>query len=106
MAPPRLLAARQGECNGARPAGPDVKEERMNVAETSLRMLVEKWLALGTATPVRVTRFGRTRLNRMRCVCVEALRPEGLVAIFFFRHRDGAWRIFPPESERLAMRIR
>lgn len=76
----------------------------MSTAGTSLRLLVEKWLAPGTATPVRVTRFGRTRLNRLRCVCVEAARSEGSIAIFFFQHQDGTWCVFPPETRRLAMR--
>ncbi|RDK01472.1 hypothetical protein DLM46_16750 [Paraburkholderia lacunae] len=70
----------------------------MTTAEKSLRLLVEKWLTPTSATPVRVTRFGRTASNGRRYVCVEALRPEGPVALFFFRHDDGSWRVFPPES--------
>ncbi|SEB93509.1 hypothetical protein SAMN02787142_0589 [Burkholderia sp. WP9] len=73
-------------------------------AEKSLRVLIEKWLTPGLAAPIRVTRFGRTSANRRRCVRVEALRPEGPAALFFFRHDDGAWRVFPPEAERLTIR--
>nr|WP_082855340.1 hypothetical protein [Paraburkholderia phytofirmans] len=69
----------------------------MNTAETSLRSLVEKWLMPTSETPVRVTRFGRTGSRRSRYVCVEARQPDGPVALFFFRHDDGAWRVFPPE---------
>jgi len=69
----------------------------MNTAEKSLRSLVEKWLTPTSATPIRVTRFGRTGSSRSRYVCVEALQPEGAVALFFFRHGDGTWRVFPPE---------
>ena len=72
-------------------------------AEKSLRFLVEKWLTPNLATPVRVIRFSRTLHNRRRYVCVEALRPKGSVAIFFFRHDDGTWRVFPPETVRPAM---
>lgn len=70
----------------------------MNTSAKSLRLLVEKWLTPTSATPVRVTRFGRTGSNRRRYVCVEALRPEGPVALFFFQHDDGTWRVFPPET--------
>ena len=67
-------------------------------AEKSLRFLAEKWLTPTITTPIRVTRFGRTRANRMRYVCVEALRPGGSVALYFFRHVDGTWSVFPPET--------
>ena len=76
----------------------------MNVAERSLRLLVEKWLAPTPSTPVRVTRFSRARSNQRRYVRVEVLRPTGPVGLFFFRHGDGTWCVFPPETKRLAMR--
>jgi hypothetical protein len=68
----------------------------MNTAERSLRSLVEKWLTSTAATPIRVTRFGRTGSSRGRYVRVDAQRPEGSVWLFFFRHDDGAWQVFPP----------
>ncbi|MCG5077092.1 hypothetical protein [Paraburkholderia tagetis] len=77
----------------------------MASAENSLRLLVEKWLAPTPATPVRVTRFTRTRSKRRRYVRVEAVGPAGSLAIFFFRHDDGTWRVFPAESERAAMSV-
>jgi len=76
----------------------------MNAAERSLRLLVEKWLAPTPATPVRVIQFSRARSNQRRYVRVEVLRPTGAVEMFFFRHGDGTWCVFPPETERLAMR--
>ncbi|MGA9918256.1 MAG: hypothetical protein WBR17_37530 [Paraburkholderia sp.] len=76
----------------------------MNAAERSLRLLVEKWLTPSPSTPIRVTRFSRARLNQRRYVRVEVLRPTGPVGMFFFRHGDGTWYVFPPETERLAMR--
>jgi hypothetical protein len=69
----------------------------------SLRSLVEKWLAPSPATPVRVTRFGRMRSSQRRYVCVEGLRPAGALAIYFFHHDDGEWRVFPPADECPAM---
>ncbi|MFP3562659.1 hypothetical protein [Paraburkholderia sp. SIMBA_030] len=79
----------------------------MNSGQMSLRLLVDKWLAPTPATPVRVTRFGRTSANRKRYVRVEALRSTGLLAILFFRHDDGSWCVFPPsiESGRPAMSV-
>jgi hypothetical protein len=81
-----------------------LKEKRMNAAERSLRLLVERWLAPTPSTPVRVTQIGRARSNHRRYVRVEILRSTGPVGMFFFRHGDGTWWVFPPEIERLAMR--
>jgi hypothetical protein len=75
----------------------------MNSRQSSLRLLVEKWLAPNPAIPIRITRFGRTRGSRRRYVCVEALHPSGALEIFFFHHEDGSWRVFPPSNERPAM---
>ncbi|MPW20026.1 hypothetical protein GCT13_24820 [Paraburkholderia sp. CNPSo 3157] len=72
----------------------------MNTAEKSLRSLVDRWLTPTSATPVRVIQFGRTSSSRGRYVRVEAHRPDGPVALFFFRHNDGTWRVFPPDTAR------
>lgn len=74
----------------------------MNVAARSLRLQVEKWLVPTLSTPVRVTRFSRTRSNQRRYVRVEILRPAGAVGLFFSgtttahgvcsRLRPDAWR--------------
>lgn len=71
----------------------------------SLRWMIEKWFSLLPTEPLRVTRFSRARSNRRPCVCVEASRPSGALAIFFFRHDDGTWCVFPPESNRPAMNV-
>lgn len=76
----------------------------MSIAEKSLRMLIEKWLTPTPTTPIRVTRFSRTHSNWRRYVRVEALRPQGTIALFFFQHDDGTWRVFPPETGRLTLR--
>ncbi|CAN7485609.1 hypothetical protein LJR029_000888 [Caballeronia sp. LjRoot29] len=76
----------------------------MNIGEQSLRLLVEKWFAPTAETPVRITRFGRTHANQERCIRVETLRTEGAVAIFFFRHDDGIWCVFPPKVRCQTMR--
>jgi hypothetical protein len=59
---------------------------------------VEKWFGRGAALRARVARFGYSRQGRCRYVCVEAIRASGVLAIFFFRHADGSWCVFPPES--------
>lgn len=78
----------------------------MNSADTSLRTLVDKWLAPSARVPARVVRFSRTQEQRLRYVCVEAVHPARTIAIFFFRHDDGTWCVFPPASARPAMTAR
>ncbi|MFM0347871.1 hypothetical protein P0D96_27605 [Paraburkholderia sp. RL17-347-BIC-D] len=76
----------------------------MASAKNSLRETVELWLAPDPLNGIRVTEF-RNRRSAHECyVCVETLRAAGPVALFFFRHQDGAWRVFPPSRERPAMR--
>ncbi|TDG03970.1 hypothetical protein E1N52_31865 [Paraburkholderia guartelaensis] len=73
----------------------------MNTAEMSLRSIVEKWFAPTLTTTLRVTRFSHARCAYGRYVRVEASREEGnTIALCFFRHADGAWRVFPPDPRR------
>jgi hypothetical protein len=76
----------------------------VNTGKNSLRAMIEHWLSPDPARGVRVTRFRNGRSKRECYVCVETLKAAGPVALFFFRHQDGAWRIFPPSLERPAMR--
>lgn len=73
-------------------------------AEKSLRLMVEHWLFPERANQIRVTRFRNRRSARECYVCVETFNATGAVAMFFFRHADGTWRIFPPSRERPMMR--
>ena len=71
----------------------------------SLRLMVEHWLVADPANGVRVTEF-RNRPSKQECyVCIETLRGENPVSMFFFRHQDGTWRIYPPSRERPALRL-
>jgi hypothetical protein len=72
----------------------------MNTTEVSLRLVIEKWLAPTLTTPIRITRFSRSRCAYGRYVRVEATRREGLIELCFFQHADGAWRVFPPDPGR------
>ncbi|MGF6722009.1 hypothetical protein P3T43_001356 [Paraburkholderia sp. GAS41] len=75
----------------------------MYTADKSLHWIVDKWLAPSLATPARVTRMRRAGSRRVRGVCVETSRPEGVLSIVFFRHDDGSWNVFPPAIGRPAM---
>lgn len=86
--------------------GMTLEESAMFKADGSLRNLVEKWFALTPVMPVHVTRFRGTRSCQRPYVRVESLRPAGLFAIYFFRHGDGTWCVFPPEEEHPTMRVR
>ncbi|HEX3380357.1 MAG TPA: hypothetical protein VHU21_11230 [Paraburkholderia sp.] len=68
-------------------------------SEQSLRFLVEKWLAPSPAEPVHVTEFSRTRTGGRRYVRVETSSEEGARGLFFFRHDDGCWCVFPPTAD-------
>jgi hypothetical protein len=76
----------------------------MAASERSLRDLIEKWLDATGAASARVQLQPSPRRGMKRCVCVEAQREAGVLTLFFFRHGDGLWHVFPPD-ERPAMRI-
>ena len=77
----------------------------MNSAGGTLRLLVDKWLRPTPETKVRVIGFGRLPSGRRRYAYVEALRPAGALAMYFFLHEDGRWCVFPPASERPTMAV-
>ena len=74
----------------------------MKSAEICLRSVVEKWFA---TAPVRVTRFNWSGIVHSRSVRVEARASSKVFSIVFFKHEDGAWRVFPPDGRRPAMRF-
>jgi hypothetical protein len=74
----------------------------MKSAEICLRSVVEKWFS---AAPVRVARFKWSGMGHSRCVRVEAHSSSKDFSIVFFKHEDGAWRVFPPDGRRAAMRF-
>ncbi|SAL14802.1 hypothetical protein AWB67_00346 [Caballeronia terrestris] len=76
-----------------------------STSERSLRYQVEKWLSPGSAARVHVTEFSRTRSGHRRYVRVETSQPDGRRALFFFRHDDGYWCVFPPATDRAKIRV-
>lgn len=77
----------------------------MNTPETSLRCLVEKWFGSDSEMRARVTHFSHSRASRWRYVCVASRRATGELSIFFFRHDDGSWSVFPPQTIRPSMNV-
>ncbi|BDB29646.1 hypothetical protein CTP10_R70610 (plasmid) [Cupriavidus sp. P-10] len=67
--------------------------------QASLRFLVEKWFGSASIPSLRISRVLHSGLGRNHCVRVELPRTDNPVAIFFFRHADGSWGVFPPEID-------
>ncbi|SAK96171.1 hypothetical protein AWB79_07309 [Caballeronia hypogeia] len=76
----------------------------MSRAEMSLRQVVEHWLGTYLPQQIRVVEFRNRRATHECYVRVRTMRSAGPVTLAFFRHEDGAWRVFPPSRERPAMR--
>jgi hypothetical protein len=66
----------------------------------SLRGQVDKWLSPDAAVPIRVTAFGRIYAGGARYVSVEVKSITGLRSLYFFKHSDGSWRVYPPTADR------
>lgn len=77
----------------------------MACEEKSLRLTVARWLALDPAAPVRVTKFRNKRSIHECYVYVETFKAGQPIGMFFYRHQDGTWRIYPPTRKRPAMCI-
>ena len=76
----------------------------MKLQESSLRALIDKWFAPTETAPVHVTRWTSAMSSRTKCVLARSSNSENSLAIFFFRHADGAWRVFPPAPQKPEMR--
>ncbi|MBC8746483.1 hypothetical protein OKW43_007302 [Paraburkholderia sp. WC7.3g] len=68
----------------------------MKLGESSLRSLIDKWIAPTATTSVHITRCTFANSGQTKCVLARSSAAENAFAIFFFRHDDGAWRVFPP----------
>lgn len=75
----------------------------MIVRERSLRNVVASWLGAQPGRRIRVTRFGHSRRNLWRYVCVETAREKGTMSLVFFRNDDGSWCVYPPAPRRPVM---
>ncbi len=70
--------------------------------EGSLRCLVDKWLPPRSGASIRITRLLLAG-TQVRYIRLEAQRAEEHAMMFFFRHDDGNWRVFPPQTTRPMM---
>jgi hypothetical protein len=71
----------------------------------SLRDQVQKWLAPELTVAIRVVDFGRLRTSGTRYVHVEILSPVGVRSMYFFRHRDRRWYVYPPTAGSLSAAV-
>ncbi len=71
----------------------------------SLRAMADKWLFLRPDTQVHVTRIAQGARKHRSCVNVSAVGAVGESGMFFFRHDDGGWYIFPPGEARPALGV-
>ncbi len=67
----------------------------MHQDTTALRELIAKWFGQGNASQLRITRLHGPGLER-GCIRPELANAGQPLAIVFFRHQAGCWRIFPP----------
>jgi pyridoxine/pyridoxamine 5'-phosphate oxidase len=73
----------------------------MEQLRVSLRSVVEKWLGAAAHESARVFRLSDAHSRRyVRVVLSNSMNEQGM---FFFRHHDGSWRVFPPERKHLQM---
>jgi hypothetical protein len=70
----------------------------------SLRDQVQRWLTPAVADLVRVTSYGRVRPGSARYVSVEVSSLTGARSMYFFRHAQGCWQVYPPAFRKDATR--
>ncbi|ACC76588.1 hypothetical protein VOI32_30565 [Paraburkholderia caribensis] len=71
----------------------------------SLRSQVEKLVGSTRGRTARVRLLERSRSGGTCRVCIQIDRPTGSFSLFFFRHADGTWHVFPPDRRRPEMGI-
>lgn len=70
---------------------------------TSLRFQVEKFVGSTRCHSARVRLMDRSRIGGAYRVCIQVERSTGVFSLFFFRHADGTWHVFPPDQRRPEM---
>ncbi|WP_429574347.1 hypothetical protein [Paraburkholderia sp. UCT70] len=72
---------------------------------TSLRSQVEKLVGPTGLRGARMRLLNRSRSGGTCRVCIRIDLPTGAFSLFFFRHADGTWHVFPPGQRRPEMGI-
>jgi hypothetical protein len=67
----------------------------------SLRNQINKWVALSVSRSVQLMRCVGAEVE---CVSADLKSDTHSITIFFFRHPDGNWQVYPPQRNRPAMR--
>lgn len=75
----------------------------MAPGEISLRVQVERLVAETRDERMRVRFVTRWREGARRRLCMEIGWTGRLSLVFFFRHADRSWFLFPPEHRRPGM---
>ena len=68
----------------------------MAAGDTSLRFQVERLVGSTPDDTMRVRFIERSRVGSTRRLCMRIEWPRGSLPLFFFRHADGTWHLFPP----------
>jgi hypothetical protein len=68
------------------------EETRLTICE-SLRDQINKWLAPAINNSVRLTRCTKSEVEYVRADIRSETHPR---TIFFFRHPDDTWQVYPP----------
>jgi hypothetical protein len=81
------------------------KDSDMAAGNKSLRFQVEKLVGSTHGHMERVRLMDRSRIGNTCRVRIQIERPTGSFSLFFFRHADGTWHVFPPDQRRPEMGI-
>ncbi|SAL86243.1 hypothetical protein AWB74_07622 [Caballeronia arvi] len=76
----------------------------MATGETSLRVQVERLVGETRDERMRVRFIARSRKGATRRVCMQIDWTGGALSVFFFRHADGSWYLFPPDQRAARLR--
>ncbi|MGF6478728.1 hypothetical protein QFZ91_000889 [Paraburkholderia sp. JPY419] len=80
-------------------------EGKIMAGNRSLRSEVEKLVGPTRGRGACVRLLDRCRSDGTCRVCIQIDRPSGTFSLFFFRHADGTWHVFPPGLRRPEMGI-
>jgi hypothetical protein len=77
----------------------------MVTSNTSLRFQVEKLVGSTRCHAAQVRLLERSHIGETWRACIQIERPSGSFSLFFFRHADRTWHVFPPDQRRPEMGI-
>lgn len=78
------------------------QDEEPPAVGPSLRGQIKKWLSPANTGSIKLTRHDNANVQCVRAELISAPRSQ---VLFFFKHPDGAWRVFPPRPSHPTMRF-